>query len=260
MLGRMDSRRPQQDLAAEGEAVIPRTENEMKRTFVPTQSPLDWKRLLAKPDLHWKSGRSAMSAAACWESSDGLPPEIRTALNKGPSELHDLDLVMAVPEWEVTLPGGSTTSHTDVLAIATNPRGLVIIAVEAKVDEPFGPTIGEKRSESSAGQQERLAYLHTTLGLARPLPDPIRYQLVHRLASAVLTARKFHAATAVMLVQSFSPDSRWFDDFEAFASAIGSKPARDAVARIPSVQSPALYMGWCSGDQCHRAAVLEGAV
>lgn len=111
-----------------------------------------------------------------------------------------------------------------------------------------------------SGQQERLAFLHTILGLDTPLPDPIRYQLVHRLASAVLTAKRFHSRTAVMLVQSFSPESRWFDDFEAFASAIGSVPARDAVARVPSVQSPTLYLGWCSGDQCHRAAVLEGAV
>ncbi|MBK8697715.1 MAG: hypothetical protein IPN17_37065 [Deltaproteobacteria bacterium] len=232
----------------------------MKRILVPTQSPVDWKRLLAKPDRHWKSGRSAMSAASSWESADGLPPEIRAALNSGPSELRDLDLVIAVPEWEVPLPGGATTSHTDVLAVATNASGLVIIAVEAKVDEPFGPTVGEKRAAASAGQHERLSYLHKVLGLGTPLPDAIRYQLVHRLASAVLTAAQFHARTAVMLVQSFSPDSRWFDDFEAFASAIGSVAAKDAVAKVPSVQSPALYMGWCRGDQRHRSAVLEGAV
>lgn len=232
----------------------------MKRILVPTRSPLDWKRLLAKPELHWKSGRSAMSAASSWESADGLPPEIRAALNSGPSELRDLDLVVAIPEWEVSLPGGSTTSHTDVLAVATNANGLVVIAVEAKVDETFGPTVGEKRAEASAGQQERLEYLHTVLGLSKRLPDTIRYQLVHRLASAVLTARQFHAQTAVMLVQSFSPDSRWFDDFEAFASAIGSTAAKGSVATIPSVQAPTVYMGWCSGDQRHRAAVLEGAV
>ena len=232
----------------------------MKRILVPTQSPLDWKRLLAKPELHWKSGRSAMSAASSWESADGLPPEIRAALNSGPSELRGLDLVIAIPEWEVPLPGGATTSHTDVLAVATNASGLVIIAVEAKVDEAFGPTLGEKRAEASAGQQERLAYLHQVLGLSTPLADGIRYQLVHRLASAALTATRFHAPTAVMLVQSFSQDSRWFDDFEAFASAIGTAAAKGSVAKVPSVQSPVLYMGWCSGDQRHRAAVLEGAV
>ncbi|MBK6534082.1 MAG: hypothetical protein IPF99_32275 [Deltaproteobacteria bacterium] len=230
----------------------------MKRILVPTQSPVDWKRLLAKPDRHWKSGRSAMSAASSWESADGLPPEIRAALNSGPSELRDLDLVIAVPEWEVPLPG-ALPHPTRTLAAATNASGLVIIAVEAKVDEHFGPTVGEKRAAASAGQHERLSYLHKVLGLGTPLPDAIRYQLVHRLASAVLTAAQSHARTAVMLVQSFSPDSRWFDDFGAFASAIGSVAAKDAVAKVPSVQSPAL-MGWCRGDQRHRSAVLEGAV
>jgi len=37
----------------------------MKRIFAPTVSGTDWQRLLGKPKLHWKSGRSAMSTAAC---------------------------------------------------------------------------------------------------------------------------------------------------------------------------------------------------
>jgi hypothetical protein len=37
----------------------------MKRVFVPTQSGSDWQRLLAKPKLHWKKGRSAMTTH--WE-------------------------------------------------------------------------------------------------------------------------------------------------------------------------------------------------
>ena len=230
-------------------------ESGMKRILVPTQSAVDWKRLLAKPDLHWKEGRSAMSAASSWESANGLPPEIRAALNSGPDELRDLDLIVAMPEWEVALPGGSTTSHTDVLAVASNPRGLVIIAVEAKVDESFGPTLGEKRSDASNGQQERLDYLHKILGLREPLPDGVRYQLVHRLASALVTSARFHAGTAVMLVQSFSPESRWFDDFEAFAAAIGAEASKGALAKVPSVAVPPLYLGWCAGDQRHRSAL-----
>lgn len=62
-----------------------------------------------------------------------------------------------------------------------------------------------------------------------------------------------------MLVQSFSPDSRWHDDFEAFAAAISTATTMGGVARVPSVQSPSVHMGWCIGDQRHRAAVLEGA-
>lgn len=232
----------------------------VKRILIPTQSPLDWKRLLAKPDLHWKPGASAMATASSWEAADGLPREVQAALSSGPAALRDLDLVIAVPEWEVPLPGGSTSSHTDVLAVATSAHGLVVIAVEAKVDEPFGPTIGEKRAEASGGQHERLRYLHETLGLTQPLPDTLRYQLLHRSASAVLTARRFHAETAVMLVQSFSPEARWFDDFRAFASALGAAVAAGAVGCVPSACAPALYVGWCAGDQRHRSPVVEDAV
>jgi hypothetical protein len=231
------------------------TEIEMKRIMIPTQSAGDWKRLLAKPDLHWKSGASAMPAASSWESADGLPPEVGAALESGPDQLRGLDLLIAVPEWEVPLPGGSTTSHTDVLAVATNSHGLVVIAVEAKVDEPLGPTLGEKRLEASAGQQERLRYLHAVLGLQQPLPDAIRYQLLHRSASAILTARRFHAQAAVMLVQSFSPDSRWFEDFAAFVVALGASGGRGAVTLVPGDNMPRLYLGWCAGDQRHRLPV-----
>jgi hypothetical protein len=35
------------------------------------------------------------------------------------------------------------------------------------------------------------------------IDDGLRYQLLHRTVSAILTARDFHAHAAVMLVQSF---------------------------------------------------------
>jgi hypothetical protein len=198
-----------------------------------------------------------MAAASSWEAADGLPDEVRAALNTGPAELRDLDLIIAVPEWEVPLPGGTTTSHTDVMAVATNAHGLVVVAVEAKVDEPFGPTIGEKRVERSEGQRDRLHYLHEVLALKGPLPDVIRYQLLHRTVSAVLTARRFHARAAAMLVQSFSAESRWLDDFQRFAAEIGAPVQPGAVAAVPSVDAPPLYVGWCFGDQRHRAPLQD---
>ncbi len=54
----------------------------MKRIFVPTKDGSDWQGLLAKPSLHWKKGKSAMTAAASWESArDALPPEIASLLD-----------------------------------------------------------------------------------------------------------------------------------------------------------------------------------
>ena len=54
----------------------------MKRILIPSQAPEDWKWLLAKPELHWRPGRSAMSCAFAWElAADRLPPRISEALD-----------------------------------------------------------------------------------------------------------------------------------------------------------------------------------
>jgi len=223
----------------------------MKRIFVPTVSGSDWQRLLGKPELHWKSGRSAMSAAACWEDSEPrLPPEISAVLEaSGDKVLASLELLAAIPEWEVDLPGGDRPSQTDVLAITRNELGLVILGVEAKVDEPFGPTLGERKEGASAGQLERIAYLERELGCTSPIEDGIRYQLLHRTVSALLTAQAFHAGMAVMLVHSFSPESRWSEDFEAFAAAVGASRLTDDLHEIDLGQSPRLIIGWCKGAE-----------
>ena len=155
----------------------------MKRVFVPTRNGTDWQRLLAKPTLHWKKGASAMTAAASWESApNGLPAEIASLLTcTGEDGLANLSLLAAIPEWEVSLVGGDTTSNTDVLALCRNEYGLCAIAVEAKVLEDFGPTLRSKRLEPSANQARRLAYLHDLLEVAH-FDDGIRYQLLHRTA------------------------------------------------------------------------------
>lgn len=220
----------------------------MKRILVPTKSVEDWKWLLAKP-YHWAAGKSAMSIALSWEKNpDRLPTEIATLLDAtGDSHLHGLKMLVAIPEYQVELPGGQRPSQTDVLAIARNEQGLVVLAVEGKVEEPFGPILAEKRAEASSGQEERLDFLHKVLGLDKPLPDTIRYQLLHRTASAILVAREFHAATAVMLVHSFSPDGQWFDDFAAFSHELGALVRKDSIVMVPTLSNPALYLGWSTG-------------
>ena len=234
----------------------------MKRIFIPTKSGSDWQRLLGKPELHWKSGRSAMSAAACWEDNEPrLPAEISSVLEAtGEQELTSLELLMAVPEWEVELPGGDRPSQTDVLAITRNEHGLVILCVEAKVDEPFGPTLGEKKMDASTGQAERIAYLEKELGCTSSFDDGIRYQLMHRTVSATLTARAFHAGTAVMLVHSFSPAARWREDFETFASAIGGKSLTDDIYEIELSDGPRLLIGWCKGAEEFLSVELPSGI
>jgi len=229
----------------------------MKRIFTPTRNGGDWKRLLAKPDLHWQQGRSAMTLAASWEDSHPrLPSEVASAvaaLGIRP------DYLAAFPEWQVALPGGATASQTDLLVIAPAEHGLAVIAIEGKVDEALGPTLAEKRKNASEGVIERLAFLHRTLALTSPAPDALRYQLLHRTASALLVAQEFHAELAVMLVHSFSPTGMWYEDFNSFAMHLGVNAPKGSAVLVPGLAKPRLAVGWVAGDLRHRQTLLAAA-
>lgn len=202
-----------------------------------------------------------MTAAACWEAAGTkLPPEIQDCLNSANEPLlADLELLLARPEWEVPLEGGTTVSNTDVLAICRNPDGLCIVAVEAKVHEDFGPLVGEKRKASSAGQSQRLTYLEQLLHVGR-FEDDIRYQLVHRTASALLTGRQFHAESAVMLVQAWDAPPERRKDFEMFCAAVGATKCAPLVYRVMAVNHPKLFLAWCDGDPAFLQVQLPSAL
>jgi hypothetical protein len=232
----------------------------MKRIFVPTRTGAEWQHLLAKPS-HWQKGASAMTAAAAWEAAaDKLPPEVASLLESTKSpELVGQRLLIALPEWQVALPGGSTASCTDIMALCRNELGLCVVGVEAKVLEDFGPPLVEKRTEASSGQGERLTYLHILLGVER-FNDNIRYQLLHRTASALLTAREFHANTAVMLVHAFDTPAVQRADFLDFASVMGANEIAPLVYCVPSFAKPSLYLAWCTGDPKFRESQLPNAL
>jgi hypothetical protein len=221
----------------------------MKRILIPTTGGSDWQSLLAKPVLHWRKGFSAMTAAASWEAAAGeLPPEISALLDSsGADVLQNLELLVAIPEWETELEGGVTTSKTDVLALCRNEIGLCVVAVEAKVNEDFGPLVEAKRNEASTGQSDRLDSLQKLLGMAS-LSGSIRYQLLHRTASALLTAKLFHADTAVMLIQSFGNKANLRTDFDNFGQSLNAQRIGTNIYSITAKESPKLFLAWCQGD------------
>lgn len=234
----------------------------MKKIHIPTQSGTDWQRLLGKPLLHWKKGRSAMSAAACWEEAQpALPREISALLDSSNEPtISSLELLLAIPEWEVDLPGGDRPSQTDILAITRNQLGLAVLGVEAKVDEPFGPTIGDKKSGASNGQLERIEYLEKELGRSSPFENHIRYQLLHRTVSALLTARAFHAHISVVLVHSFSPEAKWRDEFDSFCAGLDCAELVPDLYEVHGITGPRLFIGWCKGNTKYLNVELPSAL
>ena len=205
----------------------------------------DWRRLLAKPERHWHPERSAALLATSWETAKGLPPPVCAVLEaSGQLAFRSLDLLLALPEHQVHLPPHGHPSQTDVWALARGDDGLLSIAVEGKVTESFGPTLRTIR-HGSPGQRSRLRSLCETLGLIDP-PDTIRYQLLHRAVSAVLEARRFTAAHAVLLIQSFSSKDHGFADFEAFAHRLEATPIRNGVVIANLPGPPHLWLAWVS--------------
>ena len=217
--------------------------------YVQSSGPEAWKAYLAKPDLHWKTGRSAKTLAHAWEAAQGLPPEIAALMQP---VLGDCQLLMATPEHKVDLPGGDRPSQSDVFALIRGHDTTVACMIEGKVDETFGPTVDEWLEGASDGKRVRLAFLLETLGLPTEIPGDVRYQLLHRTVSAVLEAERFMTGAAAMIVHSFSPVAAWRDDYARFLDVMGVADVAGALSSRLTPNSRPIYLGWAAGDQRFR--------
>jgi hypothetical protein len=215
----------------------------MTRIYRPATSLEDWRDGLADRDKHWRAGYSAMATAQSWQAANGaLPREIARLFDPEP------ELLFAIPEHKVPLPGGTRDSQCDVFALIRSGTRTIATAIEAKVNEPFGETIETWYQSPTKGRKDRLSALCAWLGLPFPCDPALRYQLLHRTGSAIVEARRFGLGHAAMIVQSFAPDARWIEDFQMFASALGLTLDRDqsAPCRLPCGLE--LTLGWASGD------------
>jgi len=220
----------------------------MKRIFVRSGGAESWQGGLAKPDKHWKTGYSAKALAHCWEEAEGFPAEVeRMFAASGVAAFRDLEALLVLVEYKVPLPGGTAASQNDVFVLGGSERGLVCIAVEGKVAESFRKTMDAWLKDASKGKQERLTYLKDMLGLDA-IPGKIRYQLMHRTASAVIEAERFGARRAVMLVHSFSPEDEGLEDYQAFLGLYGVSGRPGKLVRVKRVHGVHLYCGWVRGD------------
>jgi hypothetical protein len=209
--------------------------------YVPSRSASDWKALLRDPDKQWVTAYSARTLAHCWEAARGVPPE-HSAMDK-------IEPLLVVPERTVFLDNERAPSQNDVWVLASAAPDLVSIAIEGKVNEPFDVTLGEWKRKPSGGRTKRLAFLAQKLGLTEPIPDSIRYQLLHRAASAVIEAERFHAKHAVMIVHSFSKTDLWFADFVAFSELFGVHPNINQLITASTCEGANLHLAWVHGDE-----------
>lgn len=190
----------------------------MRRIYVRTVGAESWQALLAEPCKHWRTGYSARTLAHCWEAAQGLPPEIAALFGL------DAELLIAIPEHKVSLRDAGRESQTDVFALIKSSNRTIAVAVEGKVNEPFGPII------------------------ACPPPDDLHYQLFHRTASAVLEAERFKTDHAAMIVHSFSSENKWFDAYAAFLDLLGLTAICGKLVSKMLSDGRTLHFGWAKGD------------
>ncbi|PLX40472.1 MAG: hypothetical protein C0605_06395 [Hyphomicrobiales bacterium] len=184
-----------------------------------------------------------MAMARSWEAANGLPKEIQAILGK------NSELLLAIPEHKVPLPGGRRESQCDVFALVAIADRIASVAVEGKVNEPFGPTIGDWLIRPTPGRIKRLTTICEMLGGAYPPPPELRYQLFHRTAAALIEAGRFNTDSAAMIVHSFSQEHRWYDDFHAFCSYLGLEGERGKAVPKQLPDGRELILGWATGDR-----------
>jgi len=224
----------------------------MSEFFIPTNSPEDWRLLLADPDKHWKTGYSAKALAYCWQEADGFPQSVKQVFkNSGIKLFQDVEMLMAFPEYKVPLPGGRRASQNDIFVLARGNGQLISIMVEGKVDESFGELVADWKLHDMGGKKIRLKFLCEVLQLDVNEIDHIRYQLLHRTASAIIEAKKFNARNALMLVYAFKKTKENYDqsfrDYGQFLELFGAEGKPDSIALGNKIDGIGLYFGWVVG-------------
>ena len=221
----------------------------MLNIFIPSDGPEDWRKLLAQPDLHWKTGHSACATSYAWEAAEGLPPEIVTILQTHPEFANgSIELLAAFPEWKVPLPGGDRESQSDVFVLARCGKHTLSLTIEGVVSETFSPTVGKWLVGASDDKHKRLAFLCSVLGVEQADISVLRCQLLHRTVSAILERDRFGMDDAAMIVHSFSQSHEGFDDYKEFVMKLGGYGKRGELESVKLPDGHPLYLGWATGD------------
>jgi hypothetical protein len=167
-----------------------------------------------------------------------LPPLIAAIVGSN-------DLDAAHFEYPTKVWGGGT-AMTDVMAFV--PGG--VIAVEAKVDEPFDNIVSvwidreAERNENSPPHRRKVIQRYAeALKLDSKSLLGIRYQLLQRTLCTSIAARAQRLSKAWMIVQHFPrvtaiAKNSSQSDFDAFVAIVGNAPVVEGVK---------VQLAWASG-------------
>ena len=106
-----------------------------------------------KRDIHWKDGRSAKENARAWiDAAPGLQPDIAQTL----AACRDIGLLRqwcAEPEDRIAIDRfRGEQPNIDLLLVAEDDHGPVVIAIEAKAGETFGNELAYQYQRARAAR------------------------------------------------------------------------------------------------------------
>ena len=178
-----------------------------------------WRRFAppVRGDAQWKDYRSAKELARAWFS--GVEPEVPDELAllfRSSALTTGVVIRTLIAERETPLDARGPGRKHDLFGFGTNGDRKVVIGIEGKADESFGPAIGDYLDETAVGNKEREALGRrqssvpqrigelSNLVFGRRVDDEVRalrYQLLHAAAAMALESRK--ADVALLVVHEF---------------------------------------------------------
>lgn len=159
----------------------------------------------------WADGYSALELAHCWLENEPIN-DLRSILDLVP-ELSTFTPELGVPEAKSSFDAYSGPRTHDLLLIGTAAGGRTVIAIEGKVNEPFGQKLDKYRAQAvrllerkpRSKAQERLNALTEALAGWKPSDvdderQKLRYQLFSAAAGTIAAATDAGADMAVFCV------------------------------------------------------------
>jgi hypothetical protein len=169
----------------------------------------------------WQDGRSAKELAKAWcpvGQEPAAPATLLALLNTVP-RFQMTNVEVAFPEHRVPFDNfGGMPRNADLVARCVAVAGAFTLSVEAKADEPFGPSVAsqlqlaasyvadEQRSELPQRLAALLPALFRFRGAGVPTVGSLRYQLLTAAAGAIAAATTAGHDTALLLIHEFQSE------------------------------------------------------
>lgn len=168
----------------------------------------EWEKTVRKG--HWEDKKSAKESAKIWLNTKG---EYLERLLDSKDEFRDIEFKLGSPEYESQFDEYGSGRNHDLLIIAEDKKGEVLVSLEAKTDEEFGEKIGRYYSRNLlirntgkiTGIPDRVESLMDNVFKSEMDKEisNLRYQLLCSIAGTVSEAKKRKINRAIFVVNTF---------------------------------------------------------